>query len=260
MLNNKYLLIAIGLLVLAGGFVIVANATHSWGDYHWGRTTNPFTLELGDNTLPKWGVYLAGAASDWSISSVLDTIASPGNTSPERCRGTNGRVEVCSKNYGKNGWLGLAQIGVSPKTGHILKGIARMNDYYFDQPQYDTPELKTAVMCQEVGHTLGLLHQDENFTNPDLGTCMDYGSALANQHPNKHDYDMLELIYAHLDSVSTVGSTSYPSKSQAIERNIDLSDFREWGKPIRKDARGKNSLYERNFGNDEKLFTFVIWI
>lgn len=28
---------------------------------------------------------------------------------------------------------------------------------------------------------------------------------------------------------------------------------------VKKDAKGKNSLYERNLGNGEKLFTFVIW-
>ncbi len=29
-------------------------------------------------------------------------------------------------------------------------------------------------MCQEIGHDFGLDHQDENFNNPNLGTCMDY--------------------------------------------------------------------------------------
>lgn len=30
------------------------------------------------------------------------------------------------------------------------------------------------VTCQEVGHTFGLDHRDENFDNGNLGTCMDY--------------------------------------------------------------------------------------
>jgi hypothetical protein len=40
-------------------------------------------------------------------------------------------------------------------------------------------------MCQEVGHTFGLDHQDENFNNTNLGTCMDYtNDPSTNQHPN----------------------------------------------------------------------------
>ena len=27
---------------------------------------------------------------------------------------------------------------------------------------------------QEIGHTFGLDHQDENFSNANLGSCMDY--------------------------------------------------------------------------------------
>jgi hypothetical protein len=51
-------------------------------------------------------------------------------------------------------------------------------------------------MCQEVGHTFRLDHQDEKFNNVNLGTCMDYTSdpdgslngELSNLHPNAHDY------------------------------------------------------------------------
>ncbi len=50
-------------------------------------------------------------------------------------------------------------------------------------------------MCQEVGHTLGLDHQDEVFDNPNLETCMDYtNDPSTNQHPNAHDYDQLATI------------------------------------------------------------------
>ena len=44
-MTNKKTLILTGLAVfLAGTFAV--NANHSWGNYHWGRTANPFTLEL----------------------------------------------------------------------------------------------------------------------------------------------------------------------------------------------------------------------
>ena len=60
------------------------------------------------------------------------------------------------------------------------------------------------MSCQEVGHTLGLDHEDENFNNANLGTCMGYTkSPSTNQHPNKHDYDQLLSIYSHLTTDST---------------------------------------------------------
>src|SRR4029453_1923478 len=65
---------------------------------------------------------------------------------------------------------------------------------------YNSNAWRQLVTCQEVGHTFGLDHQDENFTNANLGTCMDYtNDPSTNQHPNQHDYDQLEAIYAHLD-------------------------------------------------------------
>ena len=52
-------------------------------------------------------------------------------------------------------------------------------------------------MCQEIGHDFGLNHQDVDFTNYNLGSCMDYtNSPDSNQKPNQHDYYQLELIYA----------------------------------------------------------------
>src|SRR3989344_7515563 len=125
-------------------------------------------------------------------------------------------------------------------------------------------------MCQEVGHTLGLDHQDEGFGNPNLGTCMDYtNDPESNQHPNQHDYDMLESIYAHLDSVNTIilsedgsgsgGGGNGKGKPEGTGRDIDLGDPSAWGKVVRQDAQGRNSLYVRDLGAGDKVFTFVIW-
>jgi len=57
------------------------------------------------------------------------------------------------------------------------------------------------VMCQEVGHNFGLGHQDEDFYNPNLNTCMDYTSdPSTNTMPNAHDYEQLVLIYDHTET------------------------------------------------------------
>ncbi|OGI16132.1 MAG: hypothetical protein A2878_03190 [Candidatus Moranbacteria bacterium RIFCSPHIGHO2_01_FULL_54_31] len=162
-------------------------------------------------------------------------------------------MEVCNSKYGNNGWLGIAQIWVSGS--HITKGVTKLNDTYFNTPMYNTPAWRTLVMCQEIGHTLGLDHQDEVFGNANLGTCMDYtNDPSANQHPNQHDYDMLAQIYAHLDGSTTVGQSATNGKAE-----VDHNDRRTWGKSIRTSSDGKSSLFVREFAGKEKVFTFVIW-
>ncbi|OHA88898.1 MAG: hypothetical protein A3C70_02035 [Candidatus Zambryskibacteria bacterium RIFCSPHIGHO2_02_FULL_43_14] len=251
-LRNKAVFAVSALII--GGLASVAYADHSWGDYHWARTANPFTLELGDNVSSAWDSYLATTASDWSVSIVLDTLVKPGKTTSRTCRATNGRIEVCSAKYGFNGWLGIAQIWVSGN--HIVKGITKMNDSYFNTRTYNTSAWRNLVMCQEIGHTLGLDHQDEIFDNPNLGTCMDYtNNPSTNQHPNQHDYDQLEAIYAHLDNVNTISSSNSVNRRQ----DVDLDNPSAWGKAIKKDKQGRNSLHVRDLDKGEKLFTFVVW-
>jgi len=256
-------------LVAVMGLILVAaesaSAGHSWGSYHWGRTSNPFTLKLGDNVTSQWDSYLATTSSDWSASSVLDTTIVAGGTTARRCRPTSGRVEVCNAAYGPNGWLGVAQIWVSGS--HIVQGTVKVNDTYFNTATYNTPEWRNLVMCQEVGHTLGLDHQDENFNNPNLGTCMDYTSdPSTNQHPNQNDFYELECIYAiqavsnthcispgHTDSTPTVGA------STTSKGNTNLDNPSEWGQIVRSAGNGRSVLYERDFGGGNKVFTFVVW-
>lgn len=236
-----------------GLFAFVANASHSWGGYHWGRTSNPFILKLGDNVTGAWDAHLALASNDWNQSNVLDTSVIAGSTSPKTCKPKAGQVEICNSKYGNNGWLGIASVWVSGS--HIIQGTVKMNDTYFNKPKYNNTIWRNFVMCQEIGHTFGLDHQDENFDNPPLGTCMDYTSdPLINQHPNQHDFDMLEAIYGHLDAVTTIGQTSALGN-----RDIDHSDPSSWGKEIRKSSDGRKSLYMRDLGKENKVFTFVIW-
>lgn len=240
-------------LITVGSFAPTVEANHSWGNYHWARTANPFTLKLGDNVSANWDAYLISASNDWTLSGVLDTPVVPGRTNPRICKATSGQVEVCNSKYGNNGWLGIASVWASGE--HITQGTVKLNDTYFNTAKYNTPEWKNLVMCQEIGHTFGLNHQDENFGNANFGTCMDYtNDPLTNQHPNQHDYDMLETIYAHLDSGTTVSQT--PSSNR---QEVDHSDPSTWGKQIRTSSDGRGALYERDFGKGNKVFTFVVW-
>jgi hypothetical protein len=241
---------------------VITSANHSWGGYHWARESNPFTVKLGDNLSSAWDPYLANTSSDWSASDVLDTTIVPGGTRPKSCRPTNGRVEVCNARYGNTGWLGVAQIWITGGT-HITQGTVKLNDYYFDKPTYDTPAWRNLVSCQEVGHTFGLDHQDEDFNNPNLGTCMDYtNDPSTNQHPNQHDYDELAIIYSHLDSSTTVQSRDRLPDANDMPpamNDIDLSGPGQWGTLLKQSGDGRYMLFELDFGHGNKVFTWVTW-
>ncbi len=239
-------------VLLLGTFAFSASANHFWGGYHWARTQNPFTLKLGDNVSSAWDSYLSQASADWSTSDVLNTTIVPG-LAGRNCKATLGRVEVCNRTYGNNGWLGIAQIWISGT--HITQGVTKMNDTYFNTATYNTPAWRQMVICQEVGHTFGLDHQDENFSNPNLGTCMDYtNDPSTNQHPNAHDYEELDIIYSHLDSTNTALNTTVSNHAA-----VNLDDPSAWGKAIRESSDKKTSVFERDLGQGNKIFTFVIW-
>jgi hypothetical protein len=242
--------IVLAVIVMLAAFPLSAGATHSWGGYHWARTSNPFTLKVGDNVNSAWDSAFNTMITDWSKSTVLDLTKVTGATRPKNCRPTSGRVEVCNAAYGNTGWLGVAQIWLSG--GHIAQGTVKNNDTYFNTATYNTLAWRNLVMCQEVGHTLGLDHQDENFNNSNLGTCMDYtNDPSTNQHPNQHDYDMLQQIYSHVDSTTTIGATP------AGFANADVHAIENWGQKV--SDNGKTAIFIRDFGNDSQIVTFVIW-
>ncbi len=255
----------LAVLLLAGSITTVASADNSWANYHWARTANPFTLNLGDNVSSAWDVYLQTSSADWSTPSALDTPIVVG-ANLRNCRPVAGRVEVCNKTYGKNGWLGIASIWANGD--HITQGTVKVNDTYFNTTTYNTPAWRNLVMCQEIGHTLGLDHQDEIFNNANLGTCMDYtNNPTDNQHPNQHDYDTLASIYLHIDTfttllTSTIKNSTLPSVLSLAFNDSSENNFDEtsaWGKEIRTSRDKQNSVYERKLWNGQKVFTFVIW-
>ena len=239
-------------LAILGSLALIAtsaviHATHAWSSYHWERETNLLMLDLGDNLSVSWRSHLDVASDEWNTpvgdathepkleppNKVLHTTIVSGETNPKRCRPTSGRVEVCNSTYGLNGWLGLAQIWISG--GHITQGVAKVNDSYFNLDAYKSPAWRQLVMCQEIAHTFGLDHQDEDFGNDNLGTCMDYTddpiAILANTHPNYHDFKMLADIYEHPDAPPSGGGFT-PSGGMGMGMGM---------------------------GNGQRIMTFVIW-
>jgi hypothetical protein len=250
----------LSVMVAAMGIAVATatvSANHSWGNYHWARTTSSFTLMVGDNVSNAWDSYLMTTIGDWSTSTVLNLVKVTGGSPNKQCKATTGRIEVCSGNYGFNGWLGIARISVSGS--HITAATTRVNDSYFNTATYNTAPWRRLVMCQEVGHDFGLDHQDETFDNPNLGTCMDYTNdpdgggfyGKSNEHPNTHDYEQLITIYKHLDSTSTVGTVSAAGTAQHEPEN--------WGQLVRSSRNGRVQIYELELGGGRRIFTHVFW-
>jgi hypothetical protein len=116
-----------------------------------------------------------------------------------------------------------------------------MNDTYFATPKYNTATWRSSVMCQEVGHTWGLDHQDES--GADFHTCMDYATNpdADNTHPNRHDYEELAIIYSHLDATTTIGrATSTSARVVRVDRK-------------------RESVIERRFSDGSRQVTFIMW-
>jgi hypothetical protein len=275
------LTIAAAAIAVIVAFPAAVSANHKWGGYHWARTSNPFTVKLGDNVGLTWDSKLATAATDWKASTVLDTNVVSGGTNGTSCQPTLGRVEVCSANYGNTGWLGLAQIWIYIGGKHIAQGIVKDNDYYFGNSTYqynNTAEMQH-VICQEIGHTLGLDHQST--TGASLDTCMDYyhntsSTDTVSTHPNQGDYDELSCIYdpalshkllttddthkcrgtGHLDTTNSATSTA--GNANGLFPGV-AAEASSWGRLVASSASGREQTFFLELGNDRGLVTFVIW-
>jgi len=255
---RSYRLLALVAASVASLLVMpAAEADHSWGNYHWARTSAEVTLDVGNNVSSTWEPFLDEAISDWNPSAVLDLTKVTGGTASKRCRPTAGRIEVCSDRYGRNGWLGLAQIWASG--GHITQAVAKMNDTYFGRAPYNSPAWRRLVMCQEIAHDFGLDHQDEVFGNPNLGSCMDYtNNPVGNEHPNDHDFEQLATIYAHLDGAASQ-TTSRNGTGEARSEAAGGNSTADWGTAIDTDGEGRPDLFVRELPSGQRLFTHVFW-
>jgi hypothetical protein len=245
--------VAVGAALAA--VAVPALADHSWGGYHWARSTSELTVSVGDNVDIRWKAYLQEAVRDWNASTVIQSPLVPGSTSPKNCKAVAGTIQVCNANYGRTGWLGIAQIWISG--GHISQAITKVNDTYFDTATYNKPEWRRLVMCQELGHDYGLDHQDESFSNPNLGSCQDYTNnplgPPSNEHPNAHDYDQLLTIYNHVESGPTVTRTR---GAAGTEIGHELADL---GRAVAFDRLGRPIKFERILSPNERVLTHVTW-
>lgn len=249
---------------------MLAWAEHSWGPYHWARAGNPFYLPIVNSTTGTWGTYVDQAMSDWTRSGIVTMTPEAGGTTSKirrQCSAPSGKVRICNLAYGQNGWLGIAGISVDAQ-GHILRGYTKLNDTYFSWSYYNTPEWKQSVTCQELGHDIGLDHQDENFNNDSLLSCMDYQDPPY-PYPNLHDYEQLDLIYNHPDAAAyNAGSGSGSGCDAPQGKGCNKGDISGeinghngdigWG--ISLGRRGQQETFMRIDPDGTRHITHVTWV
>jgi hypothetical protein len=260
--------------IVAATLSTAAWADHSWSDYHWARTTTSFDLTVVNSTTNDWDPYVSQAIGDWSQSNYLNLVEDPnGDTSNKtrrQCNGDAGMVRICNLAYGQTGWLGIAGISLDAN-GHISTGYTKMNDTYFDTAYYNQDDWKQSVTCQELGHNLGLGHQDETFDNQSLFSCMDYQDPPY-EYPNTHDYDQLAAMYGHTDGYDSYasgggdgggdggggnGCNAPPGKGcnkADVGNNADIG----WGASIGR--RGNQETFIRIDPDGTMHLTFVTWV
>lgn len=269
-------------VALAAGTALIglapAEATHSWNGYHWAGNGTNLTVRVNTAIASKWTTSVTTAISDWDQSTELSLISQTASVDPKKCKPIAGQDLVCNAAYGRRGWLGVATIWLESGTKHITQGTTKLNDSYHDYAPYNQPAWRSLVACQEIGHTWGLDHQDENFDNVNLGTCMDYTNAPAggvlngfdygpsNEHPNKHDYDELNIIYNHDDGyTTTIQATAFGIRQvgRAVPQkppSEGIGDsMAEWGLAIHRDREGRPDVFLKSFADGQKALTHVFW-
>ena len=265
--RSSRLFVVGSVLVAAVAFLPIGlTADHSWGPYHWPRTTDEVFLNAGNNVSTAWDAYLTEAIEDWNPSSRIELTEVAGGTDPGRCRAVKGTIQVCSGDYGDTGWLGVAQIWIS-QSAHITQATTKVNDFYFNPDYaggfYDTPAWRRLVMCQEIAHDFGLDHQDEVFDNANLGSCMDYtddpDGPPSNEHPNAHDFVQLEAIYNHVDT-SGGGGGGRGGRGQGAPGTVPSGrpevDQAPLGQLVR--LNGRYAMFRLDLGNGNFIVTYII--
>ncbi|MEO6151764.1 MAG: hypothetical protein ABIT09_04705 [Croceibacterium sp.] len=262
-----------------------ALAHHQWGTYRWATLGTGLQVKVNAALTASggWGATVNGAVQAWNATGALtlNNPYTPSGASTKRCDPIAKEILVCNDAYGQRGWLGIASIWTDSR-GHISKATTKLNDSYFTLPKYNTASWRMMVACQEIGHDFGLDHQDEAFDNYNLGTCMDYTNypdggihGVVDYGPNNiglnpHDNEELNIIYltpvTSNDGYSSANSLSYPPSSSTT-RGQPLQDFEagsgdgpaEWGRPVRRDTKGRPDMFIHDFPDGRKVITHVFW-
>lgn len=169
---------------------------HFWDNYTWHKTTQNLHITIGDcHSLSNvdWSSMLTDVIYHWNnVPENQDgtgEIYTPENVSFFQTTCETAMIKSYNDNYGDTDWLGHASIFINGD-GYIVEATSKVNEYY----SLTTSQWQH-VLCQEIGHGFPLDHQSED--GSDLNTCMDYDMYHTNKYPNKHDVNILNVLYGN---------------------------------------------------------------
>jgi len=172
-------------------------------EYSWNtKSGEGLELTVANALTPDWHDEFDKAMADWNLSPDM-TLASSVVDVDLDCKPESGIMKVCNNDYGDVGWKGINEILTQGST--IVSSVAKMNEFYVGQfvntGGTNIEDERQYTMCHEIGHGFGLPHQDEDFTNADLNSCMDYSMRPgANLIPNEQDFNSLTILYGETQS------------------------------------------------------------
>jgi len=202
------------------------NTTNLWVGHT--RGEGGLSLELWNALDDSWQQEYSEAVNDWNTFCdpkvlVLTTTDVPVDN---ECTQKDGLMKVCNGNYGDTGWLGINQVLKSVPTGIIQSSVAKMNEHYLANADYDE---RLYTMCHELGHGYGLPHTDENFNNKDLGNCLDYSNNPSNNlRPGSANCQRLFEMYGSVNvgRRNNKRTLRYSSDAERYEDfEIDMDEY-----------------------------------
>ena len=178
--------------------VTVASADHAWSVYHWpSDNLSPTVVDRTSSSLYD----VPAGVLEWDN---LDTLIQPQMATANN----KGDIKVKESVIRSTSYLGLAGVYLDGD-GHITRAEIVLNtrlmvELYGPDPR----DIADHVLCQEIGHVLGLFHNrdgDDTGGSPD-NTCMnDQGHLGEYTSPNSHDTEQLNAIYGHSDAIGDGG-------------------------------------------------------
>lgn len=196
--------------------------------YAWPNDGRGITLEVLNAMEDKWQTMLQVALDNWDQGYPVDSLTLPVTRIDYEydCEGVSGKLKVCNGNYGANRWRGLNELILEKRTGRILNSAAKINEYYLEGSSNRDKDQQLYTLCHEIGHGFGLPHWDEDFTNADLGNCMDYtNNPGANKIPDATNFMFLAQLYGGINvttgelAVMDAIAPSVSSASDTAETN-----------------------------------------
>ena len=157
---------------------------HSWNGYHLGHTDLEPVVANNSGYLPDLGAWNA-------LGTVIQL----------RPAGTGFAITIEEGGDADSPWLGLASIQLGGG-GHIVRATVTMNRTLLDRYPKAVAD---HVLCQELGHLLGLDHQrqaDDSCMDDCQGRGSGWLACLSSEEgktPNAHDAEQLRDIYAHVE-------------------------------------------------------------